>query len=138
MKKLILVVAVILGVTTTSKGQQALRDGQLVDGRSHKKIVNKLDIDFEAMSVEGLKPYEVVDVFKVVFDVDTIYEYIGDKFRFSVTDDKWNHLELEMFIDNYEQVTFKGKYNGEAFHLENDKVIFDESKKDAWVSWNLR
>ena len=141
MKKLVLVVLVILGMTASSKGQakvQQVYDGKIVDGTPYKKIHTKLDIDFEAMSVEGLKPYEVVDVFKVVLDADTIYEYIGDKFRFNVTDDRWNRLELEVFVDIYEQMTFKGKYNGETFHLDNDRVIFDESKKYAKANWNFR
>jgi len=140
MKKLLVVVAVILGMTAPSKAQaqaEQLYDGKIVDGLPDKKIHKKLDIDFEGMSVENVKPYEVVDVFKVVFDVDTLYELIGKKYRFAVTDDKWRRLELEIFVDDYEQVTFKGKYNGEAFHSENDKIIFDESRKDAWANFNM-
>lgn len=137
MKKLIIVVAVILGVTTTSQGQQVYTNGQLVDGLPDKKIHTRLDIEFEGLSVEGLKPYEVVDVFKVVVDADTLYELIGKKYRFSVTDEKWNHLELEIFVNDYEQMTFKGKYNGQSFHLDNNKVIYDETNKDAWASWNM-
>jgi hypothetical protein len=140
MKKLLVVVAVILGMTATSKGQaqvEQVYDGKIVDGRSHNKIHTKLDIDFEGMSVENVKPYVAVDVFKVVLDADTIYEYIGDKFRFAVTDDKWNYLELEVFVDFYEQVTFKGKYNGEAFHSDGEDFIFDNSKKYAKVNYKF-
>lgn len=140
MKKLLVVVAVILGMTAPSKAQaqaEQLYDGKIIDGEYDRTAKMKLDIDFEEMSVKNLKPYESVLVYKVVFDVDTLYQLIGTKYRFAVTDDKWRRLELEIFVDDYEQTTFKGKYNGEAFHFENDKIIYDESRKDAWVNINV-
>jgi hypothetical protein len=140
MKKTILIFSFFIAFTSICNGQMQIRNvynGQILDGRPDKKILIKLDINFEGMSMANLKPYEVTDVFIVKIDKDTVFEMIGKNHRFVVTDDNSNRLELKMYTDDYNQVLFKGIYNGEAFHSENDKIIYDESKKKASINYKI-
>jgi hypothetical protein len=137
MKKLILVVAVILGITASSKGQQLIYNAsqhsvgdsveQMDDTRQY------LSMTIEHMKFENVRAYKVIDVFKLQRHAEDgnklVASLVGTKMKFQVTDDKWNYLDMVIYVDLDANFFASGKYNGRAFtrNIKNGELYYDDN-----------
>jgi hypothetical protein len=148
MKKLVLVVAVILGMTATSQGQEYYKNkynlGDSVCEVSN--VIQVLDMSIENMVFANVKSYKVVNVYELIEDstwVEPKYipTLLGTKMKFQVTDDKWNYLDITFFLDLDANLFVKGKFNGKPFtsNINTNNLIYDDTDEIVPnVEWNLR
>lgn len=148
MKKLILVVAVILGMTTTSQGQEYFKSKYNV-GDSVCEVSNMiqvLDMSIENMSFANVKSCKVTNVFKLIEDSGWsepkyIPTLLGTKMKFQVTDEKWNYLDVTFYLDIDANLYVSGKFNGRSFtsNINTNNLIYDDTDEIVSnVEWNLR
>ena len=106
MKKSIILLLTILGIVTTSKAQyyelstHAVGDTvEIVDSTT----VQVLNMTIGDMNIESAKSCKVINVFRLqeYADDDTklIPSFIGTKIHFQATDDQWNYLDLNIYVD---------------------------------------
>jgi hypothetical protein len=148
MKKLVLVVAVILGMTATSQGQEYYNNkynlGDSVCEVSN--VIQVLDMSIENMVFANVKSCKVVNVYELIEDstwVEPKYipTLLGTKMKFQVTDDKWNYLDITFYLDLDANVFVKGKFNGKPFtsNINTNNLIYDDTDEIVPnVEWNLR
>jgi len=137
MKKLLVVVAVILGMTAPSKGQQLIYDASKNNvGDSVEQIDDTrqyLSMTIENMEFNNVRAYKVIDVFKLQPHAETdtklVASLVGTKMKFQVTDDKWNYLDMEIYVDLDAHFFASGKYNGRAFtrNINNGQLYYDDT-----------
>jgi hypothetical protein len=148
MKKLVLVVLVILGMTASSKGQEYYKANyNLGDSVCERSVMTQvLDMSIENMVFANVKSYKVVNVFKLIEDstwVEPKYipTLLGTKMKFQVTDDKWNYLDITFYLDIDANLFVKGKFNGKPFtsNINTNNLIYDDTDEIVPnVEWNLR
>jgi hypothetical protein len=125
MKKSIILLLTILGMVTTSEAQyyeisaHAVGDTvEIVDSTT----VQVLNMTIGDMSIERAKSCKVINVFRLqeYADDDTklIPSFIGTKIHFQATDDHWNYLDLNIYVDLQANFHARGIFNGRTFTRE--------------------
>jgi len=136
MKKSIILLLTILGIVTTSKAQyyelstHAVGDTvEIVDSTT----VQVLNMTIGDMSIERAKSCKVINVFRLQeFSNDNtklIPSFIGTKIHFQATDDLWNYLDLNIYVDLQANFHARGIFNGRTFtrYLDNGNLYYDDN-----------
>ena len=147
MKKSFILLLTILGMVTTSQGQEYFKneyhEGDTVEENSY---VHLLDMTFENMEFANEKSCKSVNVFKLIEDstrTDNKWTptLLGYKSHFQVTDKEWNYLDITIYMDLEANVFVKGIFNGSPFTNNNEtyELVYDDSEEIiSNVEWNLR
>lgn len=147
MKKSFILLLTILGMVTTSQGQEYFKnkyhEGDTVEENSY---VHLLDMTFENMVFTNVKSCKVINVFKLINDTGWaepkyIPTLLSTKMKFQVTDEKWNYLDITFNMDLEANVFVKGTFNGRTFNNNNEthQLVYDDSEEIiSNVEWNLR
>jgi hypothetical protein len=148
MKKIIIVLLTILGIGTTSKAQyyeisdHAVGDTvEIVDSTT----VQMLNMTIGDMIIERAKSCKVINVFRLQEfsndDTKLIPSYIGNKMHFQATDDHWNCLDLNIYVDLQANFFAQGIINGRTFtrDLDTGLLYYDDSNEIVPnFDWQIR
>jgi len=149
MKKSIMLLLTILGMVTTSQGQEYFKseyhEGDTVEEVA-KSTIQFLDMSIENMVFTNVKSCKVINVFKLINDTGWaepkyIPTLLSTKMKFQVTDEKWNYLDVTFNMDLEANVFVKGIFNGRPFTYNNEthQLVYDDSEEIiSNVEWNLR
>lgn len=149
MKKSIILLLTILGMVTTSQGQEYFKneyhEGDTVEEVA-KSTIQFLDMSIENMVFTNVKSCKVIYVFELINDTTwTEPKYIptllSTNMKFQVTDEKWNYLDITFNMDLEANVFVKGIFNGRPFTNNNEthQLVYDDSEEIiSNVEWNLR
>ena len=136
MKKSIILLLTILGMGTTSKAQyyeisdHAVGDTvEIVDSTT----VQMLNMTIGDMIIERAKSCKIINVFRLQEfsndDTKLIPSYIGNKMHFQATDDHWNYLDLNIYVDLQANFYAYGIFNGITFTREiiSGNLYYDDN-----------
>jgi hypothetical protein len=149
MKKSFILLLTILGMVTTSQGQEYFKneyhEGDTVEEVA-KSTIQFLDMSIENMVFTNVKSCKVIYVFELINDTTwTEPKYIptllSTNMKFQVTDEKWNYLDITFNMDLEANVFVKGIFNGRPFTSNNEthQLVYDDSEEIiSNVEWNLR
>ena len=148
MRKSFILLLTILGMVTTSQGQEYFKneyhEGDTVEEVA-KSTIQFLDMSIENMVFTNVKSCKVIYVFELINDTTwTEPKYIptllSTKMKFQVTDEKWNYLDITFNMDLEANVFVKGIFNGRPFtNNETHQLVYDDSEEIiSNVEWNLR
>jgi hypothetical protein len=125
MKKSIILLLTILGMVTTSKAQEyhspTYAEGDTVE-EVDVDVIQVLNMTIGNMAFEGAKSCKVSNVLTLIEDSrdanNFIPSLIGTKIHFQVTDDHWNYLDLNIYVDLQANFFANGIFNGRTFTRE--------------------
>jgi hypothetical protein len=125
MKKSIIMLLTILGIGTTSKAQEyhapKYAEGDTVE-EVDVDVIQVLNMTISNMAFEGAKSCKVSNVLTLIEDSrdanNFIPSLIGTKIHFQVTDDHWNYLDLNIYVDLQANFFANGIFNGRTFTRE--------------------
>jgi hypothetical protein len=121
---------------TTSKAQyyeisdHAVGDTvEIVDSTT----VQMLNMTIGDMIIERAKSCKIINVFRLQEfpndDTKLIPSYIGNKMHFQATDDHWNYLDLNIYVDLKANFYAHGIFNGRTFTREivSGNLYYDDN-----------
>ena len=136
MKKSIILLLTILGIVTTSQAQYYERSTHAVGDTVEivdSTTVQVLNMTIGNMSIERAKSCKVINVFRLQEfsndDTKLIPSFIGTKIHFQATDDQWNYLDLNIYVDLQANFHARGIFNGRTFtrYLDNGNLYYDDN-----------
>jgi hypothetical protein len=95
--------------------------------------IQLLDMSIENMSFENARSCKVTYVFQLVEYYTEMEKFIpsllGTKIHFQVTDDEWNYLDLNIYVDLQANFHARGIFNGRTFtrYLDNGNLYYDDN-----------
>ncbi len=149
MKKSFILLLTILGMVTTSQGQEYFKneyhEGDTVEEVA-KSTIQFLDMSIENMVFTNVKSCKVIYIFELINDTTWaepkyIPTLLSTNMKFQVTDEKWNYLDITFNMDLEANVFVKGIFNGRPFTNNNEthQLVYDDSEEIiSNVEWNLR